>query len=68
MIRTAESLRLTLAQSLTDNPQYTRLVKAALVREAARFLDSRGKVRRCRSVREQHRYDTRTVDSLPSWL
>lgn len=68
MTRTADSIRTALSQPLDANPQFTRLVRASLLREALRLTTDRYAARRCRSVREQQRWEARETDGLPIWL
>lgn len=69
MIRSAAAVRASLAMPLDFNPQFPRLLKASLVRQALRLTDvDWGKANRCRSVREQQQWEAREVDGLPEWL
>jgi hypothetical protein len=67
MPRSAAALRLLLDQKISTT-QYTRHGKALLLRWHLTDLHDPAKARRCRSVREQYKYDHRETDGLPSWL
>ena len=71
MIRTASELRALLNQPIPDTGWGSRFGRAVFLRDLWRFKRCdyyRAYSARCRSVREQQRWEQRETDGLPFWL